>query len=155
MQRHIFISCTRRITVGKSFLKWTYSSPRLLAKAIRFSFVGFLSGVVFSLTTALLVSGLGVEAIVSSILGYCISVPVSFLGHRQFSFHSKGNWIADTIRFAFVQMCNIALTAGAMYVTVEQFRSQYYWGIMAAIALIPIVNFGVANLWVFRNQAHG
>jgi putative flippase GtrA len=124
----------------------------LLAKAIRFGFVGVMSGAVFSLVTVLLVAGWGVGAVAASILGYCVSIPASFLGHRQYSFRSRGFWATEAGRFVGVQLFNIAVTAGAMYGAVDYFRTGYAWGMAAAVILVPMVNFAFANLWIFRKQ---
>ena len=79
----------------ESLWPWLHKSPHLLAKAIRFALVGLLNGCIFAAVTALLVSGLGVDPIPASVAGYCLSVPLGFLGHRQFSFRSRGHWLAE------------------------------------------------------------
>jgi putative flippase GtrA len=132
---------------------WLHKSPRLFAKAIRFALVGGLNGCVFAGVTALLVSGLGAAPIPASIAGYCVSVPMGFVGHRQFSFRSSGHWLAEGSRFVAVQLANIAATAGSMYLAVDRLGVAYYWGMVAAIVVVPLLNFALANLWVFAGQA--
>ena len=49
---------------------WLLTSGHLLAKAIRFGAVGVLSGTIYALVTALLVTGLGIAPVPASIAGY-------------------------------------------------------------------------------------
>jgi putative flippase GtrA len=132
---------------------WIYAGPHILAKVIRFACIGGLSGILFSLTTAILVSHAGIGAVQASIVGYGVSIPANFLGHRHISFRSRAEWRADAGRFALMQSINIGFTSMTMYLIVFQLRIPYYWGIIAAVILAPLVNFALANFWVFRQQA--
>jgi putative flippase GtrA len=124
-----------------------------LAKLARFAAIGLASGTIYALVTSLLVSGLDWGPIFSSIVGYCVSVPASFIGHRRFSFRSRGLWRVEALRFVATQALNIAVTAGAMFAATAWLGSHYGWGMLAAVILVPIANFLVMNLWVFRDQA--
>lgn len=135
-----------------AYRHWLRTSPALLAKAIRFTMIGLLSGVTFALTTAALVAGWGVDPVAASVVGYCVSVPTNFVGHRQFSFRSRGRWTAEAIRFLLVQLFNIALTIGTMRCVVQYFHAGYEWGMLATVIVVPVANFVFANLWVFRKQ---
>jgi putative flippase GtrA len=128
---------------------WLLRSGGLLAKAIRFGFVGVLSGTIYALVTTALVAGLGWAPMPASVAGYCCSVPASFLGHRRFSFRSDGHWTGEALRFGFTQALNIAVTAGSMYGAMRWLGGQYGWGMVAAVILVPIANFVAMNLWVF------
>lgn len=131
---------------------WLLQSGHLLGKAARFGSVGVLSGAIYALVTAALVHA-GVEPVIASVAGYCASVPASFLGHRRFSFRSDGHWTAEALRFVFVQTINIAVTAGSMQAATVWFGAPYWWGMAAAVILVPAANFTAMNLWVFRDQA--
>jgi putative flippase GtrA len=125
---------------------------RLLAKLVRFGIVGVLSGAIYAVVTALLISELHAGPVVASVVGYCVSVPASFLGHRRFSFRSQGRWTVEAQRFVLTQALNIAVTAGSMYAATAWLGAHYGWGMFAAVIFVPIANFVVMNLWVFRDQ---
>ena len=131
---------------------WLLQSGHLLAKAARFGGVGVISGAIYALVTAALVHA-GAEPVIASVAGYCASVPASFLGHRRFSFRSNGHWTAEAMRFVFVQAINIGVTAGSMQAATVWFHAPYWWGMVAAVILVPAANFAAMNLWVFRDQA--
>jgi putative flippase GtrA len=139
-------------TAAQCGVAWLFSSGHLLAKAIRWAFVGVFSGAIYALVTAGLVSGLGAAPVPASIVGYCVSVPASFVGHRRFSFRSNGRWTTEAIHFVLVQAVNIAVTAGSMYAALHYFGSQYGWGMIAAVIFVPIANFLFMNLWIFADH---
>jgi putative flippase GtrA len=128
---------------------WLLRSGHLLARVIRFGCVGVASGLVYLAATALLVSGLDAAPIAASVAGYCISVPVSFLGHRGFSFRSHGRWTAEALRFAVTQALNIGVTVLAMRGATADFHVSYLWGAAATVVLVPVANFLMMNFWVF------
>jgi putative flippase GtrA len=132
--------------------KWLVGSDRLLAKAFRFACIGLLGGSIYALVTIALVSGLGIAPVPASLGGYVASVPLGFIGHRQFSFRSNGRWTAEVTRFVVSQALNMSVTAGAMYAATRYFAADYGWGMVAAVILVPIANFALLNLWVFRDQ---
>ena len=129
-------------------------SGHIAAKATRFAGVGVMSGLIYAIVTALLVSGIAVNPTLASIGGYCAAIPLNFVGHRQFSFRSRGRLSFDMLRFVVAQAINIAVTAGAMYAVTAWFGAAYWWGMIAAVILVPVANFAFMNLWVFRNQKH-
>jgi len=128
------------------------TSGHLLAKAIRFGSIGVLSGIVYAVVTAALVSGMGTTPIPASVVGYCAAIPLNFLGHRQFSFRSYGRWSAEALRFILAHLLNLSVTAGCMYAATAWLGEAYYWGMAGAVILVPIANFIFMNLWVFRHQ---
>lgn len=125
------------------------AADTLAARFARFVVVGVASGLIYAAVTTLLVSGAGAPPVPASIAGYCASVPMSFLGHRRFSFRSNGQWTAEAVRFGLAQALNIAVTAGAMQLALWR-TGTYGWGMVAAVILVPIANFLFMNFWVFR-----
>lgn len=135
-----------------SRLRALLHSGHIAAKATRFAGVGVMSGVIYAAVTAALVTGLGAAPTPASVAGYLAAVPLNFVGHRSFSFRSRGRWSLDALRFVAAQALNIAVTAGSMHAATVWFGSAYWWGMVAAVILVPIANFAFMNLWVFRDQ---
>lgn len=131
------------------------TSGHIAAKVIRFGVIGVLSSAIYALVTAALVSGLGASPVPASIVGYCVSVPASFFGHRRFSFRSNGHWTAEAVRFVAAQVLNISVTAGSMHAALRYLGGQYAWGMVMAVIFVPIANFLFMNLWVFATKPHG
>jgi putative flippase GtrA len=123
-------------------------SGHVLARLVRFGMVGVASGLVYAAVTTVLVSRLGAGPVHASLMGYVLSVPVSFLGHRGFSFRSRGHLTTEARRFLFSQALNLTVAALVMD-RVKALHISYLWGIVATIVLIPIANFLLMHFWVF------
>ena len=134
-----------------SLVRQVLESGHIAAKIMRFGMIGVLSGTIYAVVTTLLVRGCDMAPVPASALGYCASVPASFLGHRSFSFRSGGRWTAEALRFICGQALNIAVTMGAMQAAVR-WAGAWWLGMVAAVILVPIANFVFMNLWVFRDQ---
>ena len=128
-------------------------SDRLFAKLIRFSFVGAASGITYAVAVALLVSGLGVTPTTSSVLGYLIALPVSFLGHRTYTFRSRATIVPEFIRFTSVHLVNMFVSLAGMAWAVDFLGLSYWVGILAAITLVPIATYITTDLWVFVDKS--
>lgn len=128
------------------------ASPALPAKALRFVCVGVGNGLVFWAVTAVLVEHFAVAPVAAAVAGYAVCIPIGFLGHRQFSFRSAGDQRAEAMRFAFTQAVNIAATALIMGLVVNAWRAAYSWGVVWTVIVAPVINFIVANAWIFRQQ---
>lgn len=137
----------------QNLIRWVGSNPSFIAKGIRFGMVGATSGLIFSGTTALLVSGFDANPKLASAVGYVTSMPINFIANRKFAFQSEGHWLGDVIRFCVLHLANIALTAGAMSIAVDALGLHYLFGVIAAILLVPVANFVAMYFWVFGQQA--
>lgn len=133
---------------------WVQSAPHLSARAVRYALVGLGNGVVFSGTTAFAVSFLRMSPVLASALGYLCSVPLSFFGHRSFTFRSQNAWQGEAGRFVLVHSCCLAASVLIMGV-ITGMGLPYYLGLAGAVMLIPIMNFLVSNFWVFAKRLKG
>lgn len=127
-------------------------SQHLMAVMVRFGFIGGINAVVFFAGTWLGIKVLGWSAVGASLLGYGLSMPVGFFGHRRVSFRSTGHPLAEALRFGAVQAINIGITVATMAGVVDRLRLGWMWGGMGVVVLVPIANFVLARLWVFRRK---
>lgn len=126
--------------------------PELGASAllfVRYATVGLVCGVVYAAVVILCVQRAEVEASVASALGYAVAIPVSYLGHRVFTFRSRARWLPESGRFLLVQLICIGLSFAIMYVTTEIAAGPLWLGIALCIALLPIGGFLAMKLLVF------
>ncbi len=135
---------------------WIYAttlarSQSVVFKAARFGLVGLLSAGIFSTVTALMAGWGGFDPELSSATGYVVSIPLNFVGNRNFSFLSHNKMFGDLLRYAILHLVNILLTTITMGTAVNALHLNYGVGIAAAVALIPVVNFIAMNWWVFRS----
>jgi putative flippase GtrA len=125
------------------------ASDALALKALRFGFIGALSGLVFAVTTTILTGWIGMNPKLASVVGYLMSMPLNFVGNRRFAFKSENMLSEDLLRFVLLHTGNILLTVLAMG-AVDLLKLHYEFGIVAAMVVVPCVSFAAMNWWVFR-----
>lgn len=121
----------------------------LAAKAMRFPLVGLLSSAIYAVATSLCISQAQMDHGLASLTGYLVALPVSFFGHRNFTFGASGRPTAEFARFIVMHAVGFALAWGAMNMAG---RMQLHWGfgVFGAVVLVPAVSFLVLDRWVFR-----
>ncbi len=124
-------------------------------RLIRFAGVGALSGLIYVLAVAFYVDVIKFDVKLSSVLGYLTALPVSFIGHRNFTFRSNGQVAGEFVRFLVVHGANIAISIGGMALIVDWFGYNYWFGSILAVALVPISTYIVMEFWVFPGSDCG
>jgi putative flippase GtrA len=142
----------RNSTAGGGWLHGALRSDALWLRAARFCLVGVASGLIFAAFTICSIAVFGVGHKLASVYGYLASLPLNFLANRRFSFRSGNALADDAMRFLSLQVGNLCITAFAMGAVVDFLRLHYMFGIIAAIALVPVVNFVIMQWWVFRRR---
>jgi hypothetical protein len=59
----------------------------------------------------------------------------------------------EAVRFLIAQGINLAISVLAMTVVTYNLHMSYVFGIIAAVVIVPIINFFVLDRWVFQNQS--
>lgn len=122
----------------------------LTMSALRFGIIGVLSSLVFMAVTAICVSTLAIDHKLASTCGYLAALPFNFIGNRRFSFRSSNAVAGDATRFLLMHTVSLVVTVMAMGTIVDMLGLHYSGGIIAAVIIVPIVNFVVMKWWVFR-----
>ena len=122
----------------------------LLMSALRFGIIGVLSSLVFAAVTAACVSLLAIDHKLASTCGYLVALPLNFIGNRRFSFRSTNALAGDAGRFLLLHAGNLIVTVMAMGAIADLLGLHYSAGILAAVIIVPVVNFLVMQWWVFR-----
>lgn len=121
----------------------------LPVKLVRFVGVGVLNGAIYAASTSLLTSGFGIEGKLASVFGYATSIPFAFYAHRSYTFGSKGKVKSEFRRFLISQGTGLIVSVFLMAAAIDYLGLHYAFGIVAAIVVVPSVNFLVLDQWVF------
>jgi putative flippase GtrA len=122
------------------------------AKLMRFGLVGLLSAAVYSVAVVGLVAMLKLDGKLANVIGYVVALPINFVGHRHFTFVSKGIVSGDAIRFCILHGINIGISTAGFGILVDGMKLPYWFGILGALVLVPISTFIVMDVWVFAEQ---
>lgn len=135
-------------------LHWVRNAPLLPAKAMRYALVGVGNGVVFVAVSVVAVSVFDISPTWASGLGYLCAIPVSFVGHRTFTFQSTNAWAGEGIRFVLAHAVCLSVSMLVMS-AVTAMQAPYAVGLIGAVLIIPALNFLIANFWVFAKRWKG
>ena len=123
-----------------------------VSKLLRFPVVGALSSALYAASTWFYIARLGLDENVAAFAGYATAIPFSFLGHRNFTFGSRGGARAELVRFAVVHAAGVLVAWASMQAS-SRLGLHYAVGIVAAVVLVPLVSFLVLDRCVFRVDA--
>ena len=116
---------------------------------IRFGIVGAGSGFVYALVTWLGVQFAGLPPPQASVIGYLVSIPMNFLGQRNFAFLSKGSKRLEFVKFCLVHALNAMLAHVVMWTVTKHLQWNYIWGIGLVILIIPFFTYFWLTVFVF------
>ena len=121
-----------------------------LAKFVRFSIVGALSGVAYAIVVALCVSLVGIGPGIASMLAYVTVLPMNFVAQRGFTFQSGNVISVDFPKFFIAQILALSICAAAMKFVVNILGLHYGYGIVFSLVLVPLLNFVILGKLVFK-----
>ncbi|WHY76790.1 GtrA family protein [Neobacillus sp. WH10] len=129
-----------------------YKKSRL-QKVIFYGFVGIIGTIVHFFTLVILVELFGVNPILSSIIGFILTVILSFVLNRKYTFKANSkNQKYLLIKYVIVSINGLMLNSLIMYFTVDILSIHYSFGQMIVVICIPIINFLLNNFWTFKEQ---
>lgn len=124
----------------------------LAARFAAFVLVGGLCLGMNTLVLWLLVSGLGVNYLVATLLAFLTITPLGFLLNKTLTFRTRRQYAPIELPRYFAAM---ATSLGAnlllMYVLVSLFGLWYLAASLAVAVLLLIVNFVTSDRWSFRS----
>ncbi len=128
----------------------TMAFLRRFERVIRYVIVGGGVTLFYTLLTVGLLSGHVVDdPTLASAIASLVTLPISFLVHRAITYADVATERAQWTRFAIIAVSNFALNTGLMKV-VDLLRWPYWIALIIGWVLIPLVNYTINALWVFR-----
>lgn len=125
---------------------------RRFERVIRYVIVGsgvttLYTGIVAALVSYGLVPNPTLAAAIASIA----VLPVSYVGHRSITYADTPSSHAQWARFAATAIVTFILNTGLMN-TADQIGWSYWTALCAGWVIVPIVNYMVNAIWVFRTK---
>ena len=118
----------------------------------RFALVGLGATLVHVLTYAGSIELWGVAPLSANAIGFALSVNVSYLGHRSWTFRGvpAGAVGASLARFWVVALIGFALNSMLVHLVTGVFGLAYGWAIPLIAGATPLVTFILSKFWAFR-----
>ncbi len=120
-----------------------------LIKFNQYALVGVIGTLVHTVVLTISVELFKMAPIYSTMLGFIFSLVISYKLNSIWTFSTT---VSIDVFFKYVATCLIGLLVNVliMFVTVNMLNLYYLYGQLIAIAVVPVFNFTVSRLWVFK-----
>lgn len=126
---------------------------RRYERVLRYILAGGAVTLFYSLLTVGLVSGhVENDPTLASAIGSVLTVPVSFLVHRAVTYVDVAFDHAQWRRFGVISLASFVIATSVMK-AVDLLHWPYWIGLAIGWVLIPVVNYTINAVWVFRAKA--
>lgn len=123
----------------------------MLKQFFRYAIVGALGTAIHMGMLIALVELFRVEPVISSTIGFIVTLIVSYALNYFWTFRSRHPHAYSLPRYAVVSVLGLLLNAAIMYLTVHVLEWWYVLGQLCVVFVVPISNFILNVLWSFRS----
>ena len=137
-------------TQAHNIKKFPTVGPEPIVQFLKFAVVGVLNTAVHYAVFLLLFSGVGMNYLIASALGYGVGTINSYLLNRRWTFRSGDSRIVgEMIRFGAVNVIALVANAGILFALVSTFHLDPRIAQLIAIVGSLGINFTLNKLWTF------
>ncbi|OAT79903.1 GtrA family protein [Desulfotomaculum copahuensis] len=124
---------------------------QIVKQLLTFGLAGLFSTAGQIGTLVLLVELCAWRPLPASMLGFVVSLLISYSLNYRFTFNMRGSaHTAYFPRYAAVCLAGLALNSGIMYITVQLLHWWYVAGQLCTITIVPLSNFILNKYWTFK-----
>lgn len=124
---------------------------RVLLEFVKYSLVGVIGTALHTLTLYIGVEYLSLNPLLSSSLGFILSLLVSYLLNSAWTFDSGSN-VRILVKYIIVCLSGFLLNLVLIYLFSYVILHNYMYGQYIAIILVPLFNFALNKIWAFKEQ---
>jgi putative flippase GtrA len=125
---------------------------RRFERLIRFGLVGITVSILYSaLTIVLIGTHWASSAVMASAMAFLATLPISFFAHSRVTYSDVERKEAHWKRFGLIALSSFIIATGAMQIA-ENLHWPYWTGLLAGWVLIPVTNYWINTVWVFRSK---
>jgi len=124
----------------------------ILGQIVRFGLVGAFVTLVGVAVYYFPATFLGVEPLVSNLLGYLAAMGLGYVLHSNVSFKGHGsrdNTARRTGRFFIVSLVSLGLNSLFVWVLTGLLDGPTWWPLIPMLLITPVVTFSMNRQWVF------
>lgn len=130
--------------------RWILTSDSVVRLSIvRFVVAGIFSTLLYFILANAIVAVFAPKAAIASIVAYLVALIFSYVAQSRFTFQISQDSTDQIARFIITSIAGIAVSYGAMWVTIELLKWSFFTGAIIVCIVIPIANFFAFRMWVF------
>jgi putative flippase GtrA len=121
-------------------------------KIVRYALFGSAVSIGYTLSVVVFVELLGWRnPEFASALSFVIWTPISYIGHRDFTFLFTGHHARSAVKFAAAFIARLAASAYTVHIA-TMLGMHYLTGVIANWVVLPLISYLILDLWVFRRR---
>jgi len=122
----------------------------MISKVFRYAIVGVIGTFTHFGILTLLVEAFNGDPVISSVVGFIITVIVSYYLNYRWTYKSSKKHKATLTRYLIVSLAGLCLNTAIIYVTVNILNLWYVIGQLIVVIVIPVHNFILNTYWSFK-----
>lgn len=123
----------------------------LVFKLFRFGLTGAVCSLLYAVLAHSFIKIGGLDPVFSSTAAYGLTIPVSFIGQKYFTFRARGKLGSELQGFILLHAAGL-MVATALMATVESTSYDPLFGILAVMIAVPLLSFLLMNTYVFKKS---
>ena len=131
---------------------WRRWLPGFIFQTARYGAVGVFNASLYSFLVYAFVNWAGWDPDWASFCGFCIALPIAYLGHWRITFQGKHRFFDGWQRFVVMSAISFVVTVPGMHLMTHSLHLSYLFGIAVAWVVSPCINYAVLQLWVFTHR---
>jgi putative flippase GtrA len=125
-------------------------------RLLRFGIVGVAATATYFVIATFSVEAMGTSPTLGSVFGYAGGYPVSYFGHRRYTFRAHtGSHQTQAIRFAVVTALNFSVYTSGVWVLTEVLALHHRLAFLAVSVAVPVLSYLMNRIWTFAPSAAG
>jgi putative flippase GtrA len=125
---------------------------KIIIKFLRYSVVGVIGTGIHFGTLVFLVELFKINPIISSGIGFVLTVIASYFLNHYWTFKSTRKHLYSLPRYIIVSCAGLGLNTFIMYLMIDVLGLWYIWGQASVSVVIPLFNFVLNFTWTFSEH---
>ena len=123
----------------------------MLARSFfRFAVVGAIATAIHAAVFAILIEATPIDPVAATVVAFAVAFVANFALNRRWTFASRGEPVAEFLRYLGVQAAGLTLNVALMALAVHVQRWSPYAGLALVVVLVPPVPFSLARAGAFK-----
>lgn len=122
-------------------------------RVLRYALAGLGTSLCYTLLVVALVHA-SFSAVAAAMLGFVLVQPIGLVMHGTITYpgtlRARAHLPRIGVRFVLTNAAGFGLASGSMALATSVWHASYLWGVALTWVLIPMANFLIYLIWVFR-----
>ncbi len=135
-----------------SFSDLKHLDKETLFEILRYGIIGVINTIIYAVSGLILYHIFNFEALNANFIAFILSMMTGFIGHNFYTYRQEKMQFLSFMRFIFIQILALLISQSIVFIVVNMLGLIYEVAILASIAVLPPLVWGMGHLWVFKGK---